>query len=215
MTAVDPGEARDIKFKILRAQAIENYANVEQSLASLFSALLGTTPDKGGVVFFRITNASSRNKIISALLKKSQGDKYNPVWHGEKGVDGLLLLIRNLDQSRNEIVHWHMVQKIYAKEDGSITRIPALRPPNFWDRNPATPEIDEPILLDFIAKADFVYRALNILHVLITEVNLAVWNAEIPWQQIFSQPIAYPPPDTHPLSQNYAARQNPRPASEG
>jgi hypothetical protein len=205
--------SEDNKFHALRAQAIEQYANVEQSLASLFSALLGTTPDKGGVVFFRITNASSRNKMITALLKKSQGDRYDAFWHGTKAGDGLLLLIRHLDQARNEIVHWHMVHKIYPREDGGITRMRALSPPNFWNMTAGTRSIDVGQLIAFIEKADFVHRALNIFHALITESNLSVWAAEIPWQQIFEQPIAYPPPDTHPLSRNYTALQNPPQAS--
>jgi hypothetical protein len=210
---VDPSEVRANEFKILRAQAIENYAAIEQALASLFTNLLGTSRDKGGVVFFRITNASSRNKIISALLKKAQGDKYNAVWHGENGVPGLIVLIRQLDQARNELVHWHMVHKVYAKDDGAVTREPVLRPPNFWDRNPDTPEIDEPILSAFVAKADFVSRALNMLNALIEDTGFLT-NVEIPWPQIFCQPIVYPPPDTHPLSRNYIGLRTPPPASE-
>jgi hypothetical protein len=53
MATVDLSDiSEDNKFQALRAQAIEQYASVEQSLASLFSALLGTTPIREVSFFF-------------------------------------------------------------------------------------------------------------------------------------------------------------------
>jgi len=71
-----------LPFLVERANAIERYAQVEQALSLLFSDLLGTTFDLGGIVFFRVTNASARNAIIESLLEKRHGTTYEAYWHG-------------------------------------------------------------------------------------------------------------------------------------
>lgn len=191
---------RDTKLMIARIGAIEGYANVEQSLCSLFSSLLGSPIDRAAIVFFRITNTHSRNFIIESLLAKQHGSKYNPYWYGDQK-NGLINLIRQLDGKRNEIVHWHTQQNIHFAED-SYSTSELLVPPNVWAGSSASISTDD--LLEYIAKADFVQRSINMFN-LIT-INLA---PQIPvdvrdtWLQIFAQPVTYPPGNTHPLSSNY------------
>lgn len=71
MTTDDLGKQPDnaIPFLLARAQAIDAYAQVERWLNFLFSNLLGTPHDIGGIVFFRITNSSSRLAIIDFFSK--------------------------------------------------------------------------------------------------------------------------------------------------
>jgi hypothetical protein len=54
--------ARD-EFWAIRGKAIQSYANLEQSLARLFSALAGTTQKIGGTIFFRISSADTRAEL--------------------------------------------------------------------------------------------------------------------------------------------------------
>jgi hypothetical protein len=67
-------------FLVERAKSIDRYAEVEQSLCRLFSNLMGTTADLGGIVFFRIGNARSRNLIIEQLLEKRYARTYEAYW---------------------------------------------------------------------------------------------------------------------------------------
>ncbi len=72
-----------IELHVWRARAIQAYASVEQALSMLFSYLLGTSPDYGGIVFFRLTNTHSRNSILDQLLTKRHGGQFKVYWHGE------------------------------------------------------------------------------------------------------------------------------------
>jgi hypothetical protein len=62
---------RDTEFQVARALAIESYAQLETQICFLFGSLLETTDDKASAVFFRITNARSRNEMLEELLRKT------------------------------------------------------------------------------------------------------------------------------------------------
>jgi hypothetical protein len=211
MPIVDLGTMpRDINLMIARIGAIESYAKVEQSLCGLFASLMGAPMDKAAIVFFRLTNTHSRNAIIEQLLKKAHGAEYDIYWYGIQK-NGLLPLIRQLDSKRNEIVHWHGRTNIaLAGEDSSFSE--SLVPPNFWGGSTAS--ISAADLHEFIQKADFVYRSINMFN-WVTTSHLAGADAARPtWLQIFAQPVTYPPENTHPLSQNYKGPESPPQSSE-
>ena len=65
------------EFWALRGKAIQGYANLEQALAMLFAILAGTDSDTANIIFFKITNADARNKIIEKLFQKKLGDQHN------------------------------------------------------------------------------------------------------------------------------------------
>ncbi len=179
------------EFQIARATAIEEYALLEHCLSILFAKLLGATPQKANVVFFRITNTFSRNKIFEALLAQTLGTKFLPFWFGKDHISGLLGLIRQLDSRRNEIIHWHLTT-------GGSAEI-YLEPPNFWARKPETPTISVAELKAFAAKARFV----NSLIMTFMKFALGLFSHSDdpgPWLEIFEQPIPYPPPENHLLA---------------
>ena len=91
---------------LARASAIQAYAALERSLSFLFAQWLGTPIDVAGLVFFRITSTHARNRILDDLKKKKLENQYNLFWNS------LLALTRTIDQRRNEIVHWHIVNNI-------------------------------------------------------------------------------------------------------
>jgi hypothetical protein len=214
MVTVDLGVPIAPDLQIARANAIQAYANMEQSLCTLFAYLLATVPEKAGVVFFRITNTNSRNNILSSLLGLMHESRFDAFWYGAQGQLGILKLIRQLDQRRNEIVHWHVVDNIDLEKQ---TRQQTLAPPNFWAlaKNMGS-AISITDLVEFCTKADFVQRLLIMFWVIQTQpaTNLPEPERQT-WLDIFARPIAYPPPDTHPLSRNYKAPQTPPQSSQG
>lgn len=136
MATVDLGSfTRDGKLQIARALAIEAYANLEQSLCHLFGILMGSPTDKAAIVYFKLYNASVRNKIIEELLEKAHHSKFDIFWHGQPGqsgvpkIPGLFTHIRQLDEKRNQIIHWHVVRDIRFEGENYVTQ-ENLTPPN-------------------------------------------------------------------------------------
>jgi len=187
-----------LPFLVERANAIERYAQVEQALSLLFSDLLGTTFDLGGIVFFRVTNASARNAIIESLLEKRHGTTYEAYWHGIPNTPhkrGLFTLLRQLDQRRNEIVHWHGVTNIHAEGDKATSTLT-----NAWTYATDTQSIAVDDMREFSAKADFVARSAGMFMVFASNrFDNPDWRQT--WHGIFQQPCTYPPAEGHPLSQ--------------
>jgi hypothetical protein len=179
------------QFMIARANAIELYASIEQSMASMLAQLLKTDAELAGIVFFRIVNARSRNVIFESLFKKRFGQQYGEYW------TSLSKIIRTLDDTRNQIIHWHVAHHLSVSADGVPTSAFALIPPNFWALTETSPQIRIDDLLNFTAKCDFVYRSINMLGLELMG-KLDGGTAET-WREIFREPAVYPPPDTHPL----------------
>jgi hypothetical protein len=215
-----PDESNTAKLQVARAQAIEQYAQLESSLALLFASLLGTTDQTGSIVFFAIVNTRSRNSILASLLEIVHGERYQAHWHGEKGspgkpgLGGLLTLIRQLDDERNHIVHWHRVSHREIHHGGKSKAEELLLPPHFWYRAADAKPISIQSLEAFIRKADFTVRSVRMFHWLVTMKHPMPENLLYTWPKIFEQPVPYPPSDSHPLSPNYKAPKNP-PQSSG
>jgi hypothetical protein len=182
-------------FLLSRANAIQAYANLEFSMSMIFSQWLGTTPDLGGLVFFGITNTHSRNRILNKLKRKRFDKQYNLFWNSLKD------LIRQLDQRRNEIVHWHVINNIDLSLPHKDASRLTLSPPAGWAIG-STASISENDLAEFISKCDFAQRLVTMFSVLGTEHAGTLTET---WLGIFQQPIDYRPQDTHPLSSNYKA----------
>jgi hypothetical protein len=197
---------RDAKLPVARAAAIDAYANVEQALFTLFASLLGAPKDRAGIVFFRISSAPTRNRIVESLLTKTHGNKYRVYWSGTKDEEGLFDLIRQLDHRRNELVHWHVASEIHVGETAVASR-DVLQPPNFWDRAADRQKITTKDLENFSQKADFVNRSVFMFY--------ALTSGEVPgvapgsWPEIFARPALYPPPEDHPLFPNYKGHETP------
>jgi hypothetical protein len=186
-----------LQFLVSRAEAVQAYAQLETALAILFSMLLGAPINLAGLVFLRITNTFSRNRILSDLMTQRHGTTFKVFW------DSALSFVRTLDQRRNEIVHWHVVNNINLGPDTphELASTLALNPPTGWLTNSAA-KLSEVELQDFILQCDYVSRAINMFALFISG---KLSEPGLPWRDVFQQPIEYPPPDTHPLSRNYKA----------
>jgi hypothetical protein len=140
MVTFDLGSlTRDKELLMARALAIESYARVEQSLSLIFCSLLGTTVEKGAIVFWKLTNARFRNRMIKELLFKVHRNKFDAYWKGSPGqpgvpkTPGLFAMINSLGDQRNHIVHWHIVTNINLIENPTSQEV--LSQPHFWDRS--------------------------------------------------------------------------------
>jgi hypothetical protein len=187
----------EVDFLLKRALAIKDYVSVEGSLAGLFNTLLGTSLRTSGIVFYRFINARLRNSVLDDLIGLEHQQNV-PYWNS------MLKVLRQVDARRNEIVHWAMGTTISS--DGSpVFRDPRLTPPNFWANTPDTPILRVTDIEDFSLRCDFVSRGVNILSASIS----GQLERGHTWHEICRQPVAYPPPDNHPLSRNYEEPKTP------
>lgn len=192
------------KLQIARAEAIEAYARLEHSMCFLFGYLLGggcvAAFPKASAVFFNITSARNRNKALEKLLELEHGNKYDIFWYGEGkpgGIGGLFKLIKQLDQSRNEIIHWSVSRTLSTTDfDAQMEK---LVPGEIFAYSPNGRSISIDELNDFVKKANFVVG--SIMAFSSTSEKTIPDAVRDPWLPIFQSPVAYPPPSNHPLSQ--------------
>jgi hypothetical protein len=179
-------------FWAVRAKAIQSYASLEQSLCGLLAALGNIETEVAGIIFFKISSADSRNKIIEKLFRRKYQGQYNLF------INSLLSQLRPIDIKRNEIVHWNTAQTISGAtpSDWSLSLIP----PNFWTRNADSPSIGIQDLVTFANKCSFYSRLINMFSVVMDPRHQeSIASVRDTWLEIFSQPIAYPPQASHPL----------------
>jgi hypothetical protein len=182
-------------LRMSRGKAIEAYASIEESQCAICADLLSAPPDYAGIMFFKITSARARNRAVDGLLSKRFGNTYNLFWNA------LLKRINQLDQRRNEIVHWQTINEV-GYEDGVATHEYKLTPPNIWDMKPTTPFITSEDIDDFCKECDFLMRSMNMFRVTVILTGVVTDPVERQtWLDIFQQALVYPPPSGHPLSQ--------------
>jgi hypothetical protein len=190
----------DARFKIARAEAIEAYSSLEISLARIFAEVLSTKPDLAGIVLFRIGNTRARNRMIEQLIKRRYGPKYNLYWNS------LFKFIGQLDQTRNEVVHWSTSVLPNFNRSGTLTSATVkLVPPNIWDRKRGKQKLTERDLKTFALKCDFAEAAVwSFVTFAVSRYGSRKRRAT--WRDIFQQPLAYPPPENHPICQRWPKR---------
>lgn len=179
-------------FWAVRAKAIQSYASLEQSLCGLLAALAEIEPEVAGIIFFKISSADSRNKIIEKLFHRKYQGQYNLF------INSLISQLRPIDRKRNEIVHWNTSQTISGptQSDWSLSLIP----PNFWAHNVDTPSISIRDLITFANKCSFYGRLINMFWLVMDPRHQEfVALTRDTWIEIFSQSIVYPPQADHPL----------------
>jgi len=189
---IDNREELERAFLIARGAAINVYAIYENSLAVLFSHLMGVQPEIGGIPFFRLNNARARMAILEKLLKKRHGDSYNIFWNS---------LVKNhvrpIDEQRNRIVHWVAAMQVRFENNHPLFTSINLIPPNYWDRVENSPSETIASIDEFTAKCSFLAELISDFHRTLSDRE----NVDPSLREIFQKPIAYPPPDNHPTVQ--------------
>lgn len=173
-------------FMVARASAIEQYANVEQVLASLCAYLMGVTVDVAGIAFFKMNNARARLMMLDRLLKKKHGNTYNIFWNS------LVKQLRQIDERRNLIVHWITEKTATSNNE----RWSCLVGANYWDKTENSEKIYLNDLYNFILKCEFFYHLIQHFLWIISGSPKKIHAS---WPEICQQPIVYPPPKAHPL----------------
>lgn len=194
--------------RLVRGDAIGAYANLEAALCRLLQSLLSVDVATAGIIFYRVVNTRSRNTILNDLLGHRYGQKFDAFWNSA------LKHIRILDGERNEIAHWHFVTEVGA-DDGPNVRLDdqskglsVLHRPNSWLANPqASSRKTHEDMLTFTGKCHFMSRAIDVFATVVSVPE--PFPVPQSWHDICLQPLPYPPPDNHPLSQNYREHKTP------
>ena len=180
-----------------RGKAIQGYAQLEDSLCRLFAALGDIPPATARTVFFKMTSTGSRNSILEKLLHAKHGQKFNPFWNS------YLNKLRNIDTTRNEIVHW--LAAANAKfDDQNILRVGVtLIPPGapMAAVPSSSPRLISLDLRTFANKCDEFAHLANMFAISTNPLPNADSNALNLWLEIFQQPLVYPLPYDHLLFQ--------------
>lgn len=192
----------------IRGHAIQSYANLEQSLCRLFAEVSGTTLDIASIIFFKITSSSARDTILDKLMEKKYGDTHSVFWKSAGKI------IATLTQTRNHIVHWNVAN---LNKDGISGLV--LMVPNIFDwvlNRTSEPPITIVDILEFNEKCHTVTRLCHMFFCFHHPHLTTTWTPELrqAWRDIFQQPIEYPIPDNHPLSQTTIEPETPPPPSQ-
>jgi len=183
------------EFWAIRGKAIQSYATLEQSLARLFSALAGTTQKIGGTIFFRISSADTRRTLIDKLFQQRFHGQYNLFRNS------LIKQLKPIDNERNEIVHWNVVNNVGSDETGKTTSRLALMPPASFP-SPDSASKDANQMMAFSNKCEFYAALSGFFPIIAMEGFTATPISDAdkkPWLDAYSKPIEYPPPVGHVL----------------
>lgn len=103
-------------FDAARIEAMDAYAALEQSIATLLAFVLDTRLDRANILFYRIVNTRSRCAIIADLLKVADAAEFVKPW------GKIEKQIRALDNRRNNLVHWTSLSHHGAEPGSNIAK---------------------------------------------------------------------------------------------
>jgi hypothetical protein len=145
-----------------------------------------------GVIFYKITNADARNKIIEALIKKKFASRYSSFWKT------YLKSVSQIDKRRNEIVHWAAMTEIKDMRRETLEIEITFRPGNYWDslNKPDQPKLNAADLRAFIDRCA-VHTKMISMFVMLMRGHVESENLSM-WESIFAQKFEYPVPPENP-----------------
>jgi hypothetical protein len=192
-------------IQLARAAAIEAYSDLERQLCLQFSDLMGANYQKGEIVFYKITNTFSRNRILQSLLEAEFGKKYKVFW------GSLIKLIRQLDHERNKIVHWHIIGEHEYQVGDDEDNEPLLVPHGDSEEFAMTAQD----LWEFVNKTEYVRLQAIMFHIHHLQRPSPEAQQANPSYEIFQLPCLYPPPTDRPGFHFGPIPSNPPQSSEG
>ncbi|MGH2362173.1 MAG: hypothetical protein ACRDGM_16725 [bacterium] len=189
-------------FMNARAEAIEDYGELERGLASLFAGMIGTSERIGHLIFFRMVNTRSRLAVMEELVRVKTPES-------RAFFSSLSKLIGQCDTDRNKVIHWGVMQKATIRGNGRIDSEIVLSnttsPPGEGGEF-SVEEMDQ-----FAEKCFFVGRnAHEFARIRFPQptVKYTHWGDEREaWLQTFRGPITHPPSADHPLFQTLEIRK--------
>jgi hypothetical protein len=187
---------------LARARAINTYADLENLLCLVLSALLEVEAKTAGIIFYRIPNTRSRNVVLEELLKERHGAIYRVFWNS------VMKELSLLDEERNKIVHWHSILIPYGDyiptkpRKGETLLVPA----NIHAMTENTPFMGQEEIKAFIDRCDHLCRLMTMFIGLLHDQFAGPLRDTL--LEICQSPIEYPPPTPLPVLR---ARGEPRP----
>lgn len=189
----------------MRGFAIECYSSLEQSMCRLLANVSGMEDPTAATVFFKVTASRSRSEILDKLFKAKYGTKYRLFWNS------INRHFSQLDQRRNQLVHWGSVSEI--GEGAPYKRY--LAPPNLWELTDESPQWGEADFMDFASYCDVVKRAINKFVFAHRDGHRIPGEPPPESEPLFQEPLQYPLPSGHRLARSPEAPIFPRPPWEG
>jgi hypothetical protein len=158
--------------------------------------LAGTDMEAASIIFFRIVNADARNKILEKLFHHKYRERFNAFRAS------FFRQLRPIDNERNEIVHWNVVNQVGSEPDGKVISKVFLTPPTYWAAHMDSPKKETAALLAFSMKVEFYSRLGGMFFAIVGENMQHPIPQELldEWMPIFEQTVVYPPPLGHPLA---------------
>jgi hypothetical protein len=177
---------------------------LEQWLCKLFAEVAGMQGKQAAIVFFKIVSKRAVNDILTKLIKLKYEGKYSTFWNS------YLKQLRTVDNKRNDIVHWVVEQQVRIKSGHPHEIKVCLIPPHLWGDEPEQTSNSIEDLAEFIAKCN----AFSLLcRTFLFQVAYRRTGPAPPWRDIYQQPLVYPLPSDHPLSQTAQKQQSQPPPS--
>lgn len=176
-----------------RVAALEAYSELEHSIIRLLGFLASTDLFVAYAIFTRIGSTHARIAIARDLWRLKFKDADNPF------INSTFKSIRELDQRRNNIVHWTLGMAVTDdREDESFLAPGALHKFVYGDGRLSAHDLTEFSLECWFVSAHITMYLLHQTH------PEAVPDEPSPWLDIFQKPIDYPPLEqSHPLFQSY------------
>lgn len=183
-------------FAAFRGRAIGDYALMETGLCELLAKMAGVADDVAGAIFYKITNADARNKIIAELIRKSVGPGHAAFWNS------FFKMLSAVDRERNQIVHWIERTRVNLGEQG-VTAYVTLAPGKTWSGLTGDdPRMRAEDLVEFSSKCRLIaqFAGCFVMYIAGDLPQEAMGD----WNRVFTEPIELPLPANHPLSPVYA-----------
>jgi hypothetical protein len=173
----------------MRGRAIQAHSQLEMSLCLLMATVANMEHDVAGIFFFKILAYRTRCDIIELLLRRKHKRVYSLFWKSfSKEVE-------KIDQTRNNIVHWH--GNVMLDHTGFLGV--RLIPQHIWSMDHNTPSLDAAKLGDFIETCNTMARictAFSCGFGLSADMSA---DERTTLLSKFQQSLEYPIPINHPL----------------
>jgi hypothetical protein len=192
-----------------RGKAIQGYAQLENSLCSLFASIGNIQLPAASTIFYKIVNTGSRTSILEKLMRQKHGTQFNPFWNV------FFRELKMIDSRRSEIAHWMAVANVALDlEHKLLVGVMLIPPTGSMTYNENSPNLKLNDLADFQTKCEAFSRLVNMFTLATNPAQQLDDDKRATWLDIFQQPLIYPLPEDHPLNKKTKEPDSPPQSSQ-
>lgn len=178
-----------------RGKAIQGYAQLENSLCSLFALIGNIQLAAASTIFYKIVNTGSRTSILEKLMRQKHGTQFNLFWNA------FFRELTIIDSRRSEIAHWMAVANVATDtENRLLVGVMLIPPTGSMIYNENSPNLTLNDLAEFQTKCEVFSRLVNMFTLTTNPAQQLDDDKRATWLDIFQQPLTYPLPEGHPLN---------------